>query len=259
MKKVISVFLSIFLVFALTSCSDSTVHELNFSMSKEEIEELDGKTVSIIGYMSLVTPIDNLIYITRYPIESHPETAEGTMTLINAFAVNLKEELPEEQYTTQVIKITGKLVCGKFTDDYSYYYTYRIEDATFELATEEEIPENIIPYYTMEKNNYVFHMYDILSCIDFYVNYEEFDENKEFKKDETIDFFNYQETRDAVSALEGEDYELYIEIWDGANALIEKINDNITEGKYQENKNLHEETDVLYEKFETLMNGYVME
>ena len=80
----------------LTSCGDKNteVTELSFAKANsiEEIEELDGKKVAIIGYMSTLSPINGeFMYLMNMPYQSCPFCVPNTTQLSNTLAVYSKD------------------------------------------------------------------------------------------------------------------------------------------------------------------------
>jgi hypothetical protein len=117
----------------LVSCEkeDNLSQLLSFSQAQSitEMEKLDGKTVTIIGYMSTLSPVSGkFMYLMNLPYQSCPFCVPNTTQLSNTMAVYAKSEF---KFTDRAIVVTGTLEFGDFTDEFGYQYSYRIKDATY--------------------------------------------------------------------------------------------------------------------------------
>ena len=99
MKRTFALILAIiFAILPLASCEKGTSTDgaqlLSFSQAQsvEEMEKLDGKTVSIIGYMSTLSPISGaFMYLMNLPYQSCPFCVPNTTQLANTMAVYAKD------------------------------------------------------------------------------------------------------------------------------------------------------------------------
>ena len=117
-RRVIKKTLSIVLVFILllpllVSCKEDTSEArlLSFSESQNisELKKLDGKKVSIIGYMSTLSPVSGkFMYLMNLPYQSCPFCVPNTQQLANTMAVYAAKGSKFE-YTDRPVKITGKM------------------------------------------------------------------------------------------------------------------------------------------------------
>ena len=140
MKKILAISLAAALLL-LAGCSGAAPGEegataLKFTdaVSLETLTALDGKTVSIVGYMATLSPLSGkFLYLMNMPYQSCPFCAPNTAQLANTMAVYA----PEGQtfgYTDQAIRVTGTLRIEDYTDEYGYVYNYRIADASYEIV-----------------------------------------------------------------------------------------------------------------------------
>lgn len=162
MKKI-----SVALILALAACmlcgcqsgggTDSVAETLSFSQSAsiDHIKELDGKTVSITGYMATISPLNGkYIYLMNLPYQSCPFCLPNTTQLSNTMAVYSADGTTFD-YTDQPIRITGRLEAGDYTDDFGYVYNYRIVDARYETVDLSEVSAQYAMWQTLAESGVV--------------------------------------------------------------------------------------------------------
>lgn len=138
MKKIWALALAVLmLIGSLSACKSNEDTEktvlLSFSQAQsvEEMQKYDGRKVSIIGYMSTLSPITGkFMYLMNLPYQSCPFCVPNTTTLSNTMAVYAKDEF---EFTDRAIQVTGKMEFGDYTDEFGYNYGYRIVDAVYEV------------------------------------------------------------------------------------------------------------------------------
>ncbi|MGI6174450.1 MAG: hypothetical protein ACOYI8_11240 [Christensenellales bacterium] len=140
MKKVLCLLLLAALGTSLSACgndNDSPPAEV-FSMrftdavSYDTIKSLDETVVTIVGYMATLSPINGkYMYLMNMPYQSCPFCVPNTTQLANTMAVYAKEG-EKFAFTDQAIRVTGMLQLGDYTDEFGYFYNYRIVNATYE-------------------------------------------------------------------------------------------------------------------------------
>ncbi len=146
MKKLTALFLIAALIFALSGCKKSdggeiTTFKFSDSVNTEAILALNGKKVSISGYMATLSPISGkFIYLMNMPYQSCPFCVPYTTELANTIAVYAKSG-DTFDFTDRPIKVTGTLEVGDFTDEFSYEYKYRIADAAYEVVDLSKMSE----------------------------------------------------------------------------------------------------------------------
>ena len=140
MKKAVSLLLLAALIcLSLTGCGGGSAStgdpaSLSFSdaTSIETINALNGKPVTIVGYMATLSPISGkYMYLMNMPYQSCPFCVPNTSQLANTMAVYAPEG-KTFQFTDQAVRITGKMQTGDYTDEFGYTYNYRIVDAACE-------------------------------------------------------------------------------------------------------------------------------
>ena len=147
----------------LTSCGDKNteVTELSFAKANsiEEMQNLDGKKVAIIGYMSTLSPINGqFMYLMNLPYQSCPFCVPNTTQLSNTLAVYAKDGKAFE-FTDLLIRVEGELEFGDFTDEYGYQYSYRIKDAAYKKVDTSELGEKYMLWQQLAQTGVVADVY----------------------------------------------------------------------------------------------------
>ena len=148
MKKYLSVLLIVCLTLCLAACgsdetkpeapagiaqSENGVATLSFSAANSinELKALNGKKVTIIGYMATMSPISGaFMYLMNLPYQSCPFCVPNTTQLANTMAVYAPKG-KSFTFTDQAIQVTGTLQIGNYVDEFGYEYGYRIADASY--------------------------------------------------------------------------------------------------------------------------------
>ena len=150
MKKTVSLLLIAALAcLVLAGCGNSAASagdptSLSFSdaTSIDAITALNGKLVTIVGYMATLSPISGkYMYLMNMPYQSCPFCVPNTAQLANTMAVYAPEG-KTFQFTDQAVRITGRMETGDFTDEFGYTYNYRIADAACEEVDLATVSEN---------------------------------------------------------------------------------------------------------------------
>ncbi|MBQ9914155.1 MAG: hypothetical protein IJO73_07995 [Clostridia bacterium] len=193
MKKLLTVLLSTLLLLGIfTACGNSNGggeiidNTLSFSRanSVEEMKKLDGETVSIIGYMSTLSPITgSFMYLMNLPYQSCPFCVPNTTQLSNTMAVYAKDG-DSFEFTDRAIKVMGTLEFGDYTDEYGYEYAYRIKDATYAEVDTSEMSEKLQLWQQLASTDVisdVYNMYEYVNFLCFWPTYTaEFESGKDY-------------------------------------------------------------------------------
>lgn len=162
----------------LTSCGDKNteVTELSFAKANsiDEMQNLDGKKVAIIGYMSTLSPINGqFMYLMNLPYQSCPFCVPNTTQLSNTLAVYAKDGKAFE-FTDLLIRVEGELEFGDFTDEYGYQYSYRIKDAAYKKVDTSELGEKYMLWQQLAQTGVVadvYAMHDYIYFLCFWSQY----------------------------------------------------------------------------------------
>ena len=100
----------------------------------ETLKKLDGKPVTITGYMATLSPLDGeYIYLMNLPYQSCPFCVPNTTQLANTMAVYAAEGTKFE-FTDRPVRITGTMRVADKVDGYGYTYGYYIDGARYETV-----------------------------------------------------------------------------------------------------------------------------
>lgn len=140
MKRIIALMLALALLLALTGCKskdepkDSSQLSFSSAVDFNAIQKLNGKSVTITGYMSTLSPVSGkFMYLMNLPYQSCPFCLPNTSQLSNTMAVYA----PEGEtfgFTDQPIRVTGVIDVNDYTDEFGYEYNYRIVNAKYEAV-----------------------------------------------------------------------------------------------------------------------------
>ena len=155
----------------VASCNkdDGTVQMLSFTQSQSisEMKKLDGKQVSIIGYMSTLSPVSGkFMYLMNLPYQSCPFCIPNTTQLSNTMAIYAKDKDGFE-FTDRAIQVTGELEFGNYTDEFGYVYSYRIKDATYTVLDTDDMSEELKLWQQLASTNVVADIYTMFEYVNF--------------------------------------------------------------------------------------------
>ena len=175
--KFISLCFAIILLLPLYSCGkgEDDAIKLSFKSSPnyDYLKSIDGKTVTINGYMATSSPVDgSFIFLMNLPYQSCPFCVPNTSQLSNTMEVYPKKNKTFE-YTAQAIKVTGTLMVAPsenefFTDKYGYEFNFKIVDATYSVLTSDEISSELILWQRLAESdviNDIYKMYDYVNFL----------------------------------------------------------------------------------------------
>ena len=107
--------------------SSAEVTKLSFadSASLDTLKALDGKNVTITGYMATLSPLNGeYIYLMNMPYQSCPFCVPNTNQLSNTMAVYAPSG-SKFDFTDRPVQVTGTLRVQDRVDDYGYSYNYK--------------------------------------------------------------------------------------------------------------------------------------
>ena len=163
---------------ALTGCGSSAGQEatkLSFksAASYDYLKELNGRQVSINGYLATSSPADgSFIFLMNLPYQSCPFCKPNTAQLSNTMEVYPKSG-KKFDYTTQAVKVVGTLQVAEnenkpFTDLYGYEFNFKIVDAEFTIIKDSELTAEIALWQKIADSgviNEIYAMYDYLNFV----------------------------------------------------------------------------------------------
>ena len=154
-KLLVIVLLCIMILPFFASCSESgsnvQAEQLSFksALSYDELFKLNGKKVSINGYLATSSPVDgSFIFLMNLPYQSCPFCKPNTTELSNTMEVYPKKG-EKFSYTDRAVKVVGTLDVASdpekgFTDIYGYKFNFRILDASYSILSADELNADIL-------------------------------------------------------------------------------------------------------------------
>lgn len=176
--KIISLILAILAtVIVLPSCdtdiSNATKISFKSAASYEQLKELDGKTVTINGYIATSSPVDgSFIFLMNLPYQNCPFCVPNTNELSNTMEVYPRNG-DKFKYTAQAVKIIGKLVVAPnrdkpFKDKYGYEFVFKIVDAQCIELNSDEMSKEMALWQEIAQADIIpeiYRMYDYVNFV----------------------------------------------------------------------------------------------
>jgi len=138
----------------------------------EYLKSINGKPVTISGYMATSSPVDgSFMFLMNLPYQSCPFCVPNTSQLSNTMEVYPKDG-DAFGYTTQAIKVVGTLVVAEkedepFTDRYGYEFNYKIVDATYTIIQAEELSADMALWQKIASTDVVSDIYAMYDYVNF--------------------------------------------------------------------------------------------
>lgn len=178
--KALCVLIAVFMLVPLTACDknsdydESEIIKLSFKSAAgyDYLKSIDGKPVSISGYMATSSPVDgSFMFLMNLPYQSCPFCVPNTTQLSNTMEVYPKDG-DSFAYTTQAIKVVGKLVVAEsedkpFTDMYGYQFSFKIVDATYTIIKAEELSADMALWQKVASSGIVEEIYAMYDYVNF--------------------------------------------------------------------------------------------
>ena len=175
-KKVLCLVLILVSIFSAFSCSkdDGEVTKLSFksAMSYSNLKKLDGKEVTINGYLATSSPADgSFIFLMNLPYQSCPFCKPNTTELSNTMEIYPKSG-KKFSYTSSAVKVVGKLEVAPsenkpFKDRFGYEFNFKIVDATFTEIKTNELGSEFALWNKIAESDIVTDMYSMLDYVNF--------------------------------------------------------------------------------------------
>ena len=137
--------------------SSAEVTKLGFadSASLDTLKSLDGKSVTITGYMATLSPLSGeYIYLMNLPYQSCPFCVPNTTQLANTMAVYAPSGSKFE-FTDRPVQVTGTLRVQDRVDDYGYSYNYYIDDASYVAVDLSSVSQEYALYQSLAEDGVI--------------------------------------------------------------------------------------------------------
>ncbi len=165
--------------------------KLNFSDAVNDIEALDGKAVTLTGYMATLSPLSgDYIYLMNMPYQSCPFCIPNTTQLANTMAVYAAKGNSFD-YTDRPVRISGTMEVGDFTDDYGYQYGYRIKDASYEVVDLSDVSEDYALYQALAEDGVIADIYAMFDYLHFVCQWTEYQSTGVDESGNEISYYLY--------------------------------------------------------------------
>jgi hypothetical protein len=143
------------------------------------LRSLDGKTVSINGYMASSSPVDgSFIFLMNLPYQSCPFCVPNTSQLANTIEV-YPARGDSFDMSNQAITVTGTLVvaapgAAPFTDPYGYEFYYKIVDAEYRIIDAGELSARYALWQRIAADGIVGDLYSMFDYVYFLCAWPEY-------------------------------------------------------------------------------------
>ena len=211
--------------------------------SEKEIEELNGKKVSITGYLSTLSSLNGeFAYLMNLPYQNCPYCIPGSSQITNTLAIFAKDN-EKIEFTDLPVTVLGELEIGDFTDDFGYQYSVRLKDVTVSNADIDLLSENIRKYNVLAENGVLANLYECITNAENVIYSNSFDLKP-------IDIGQIEKTRNEVKQYNSKDeYKSLIVILNGLESLCKKVNGYIENNEYDKIKNSQNQLRIIYSSF----------
>lgn len=178
MKRILSIVVLITMIVSLTACSKKTTGsedptKLSFKAADSylELKRLDGKKVTINGYLATSSPADgSFIFLMNLPFQSCPFCVPNTSQLSNTIEVYPKNG-DSFGFTNQAVKVTGTLNVAPagetFSDPYGYQFSFKITDADYTILNSEDISADLAVWQKIADSGLVSELYQMYDYVYF--------------------------------------------------------------------------------------------
>ena len=137
--------------------SSAEVTKLSFadSASLDTLKALDGKPVTITGYMATLSPLSGeYIYLMNMPYQSCPFCVPNTNQLSNTMAVYAASGSKFE-FTDRPVQISGTMRVQDKVDDYGYSYNYYIDNASYTAVDLSSVSQEYALYQSLAEDGVI--------------------------------------------------------------------------------------------------------
>ena len=154
------------------SADDVTKLSFKAASGYDYLKTLDGKPVTISGYMATSSPVDgSFMFLMNLPYQSCPFCVPNTSQLSNTMEIYPKKG-DSFGFTNQAIRVEGILEVSEsedepFTDMYGYEFCCKIVDATYTIIKAEELSENMALWQRIASSDVVNDIYKMYDYVNF--------------------------------------------------------------------------------------------
>ena len=184
--------------------SSAEVTKLSFadSASLDTLKALDGKPVTITGYMATLSPLSGeYIYLMNMPYQSCPFCVPNTNQLSNTMAVYAASGSKFE-FTDRPVQINGTMRVADRVDDYGYSYNYYIDDASYTAVDLSSVSQEYALYQSLAEDGVIADVNAMFDYLMFVCQWTEYTSGYTDENGEEITYYLYP--GDVTSILESD-------------------------------------------------------
>lgn len=184
--------------------SSAEVTKLSFadSASLDTLKALDGKNVTITGYMATLSPLSGeYIYLMNMPYQSCPFCVPNTNQLSNTMAVYAASGSKFE-FTDRPVQISGTMRVADRVDDYGYSYNYYIDDASYTAVDLSSVSQEYALYQSLAEDGVIADVNAMFDYLMFVCQWTEYTSSYTDENGQQITFYLYP--GDVTSILESD-------------------------------------------------------
>lgn len=227
-----------------------TVLKFKNTNSHEAISALNGKKVSITGYLSTLSPLNGkFAYLMNMPYQNCPYCVPGTSAITNTLTIVAKEN-DKIEFTDQPVTVVGTLETGNFTDEFGYEYGVRLSNVTVNKANVDELGENIKKYNLLAENGVVNSIYGSIMIADTSVFYDYY----EMEVPQLIQKDYINSTKAILETYnKNNDYDILVNVMNNLITLCDNVNSDINKEVYSNFPVYQHQLQNIYYSFATWM------
>lgn len=223
-----------------------TVLKFKNTNSNEYVNSLNGKQVSITGYLSTLSPLNGkFAYLMNMPYQNCPFCVPGTSKITNTLAIfaGNKDKI---KFTDQPVTVVGTLETGDFTDEFGYQYGVRLNNVTVSKADVDKLADTVKKYNLLAENGVVENIYSSIMTADMSVFYNYYRLEKPDKV--IMDGINYTKTSVESYNSKG-DYNILVKVMNDLITLCNNVNNDVDSDNYSKFLEYQEKLQNIYYDF----------
>ena len=173
--------------------SSAEVTKLSFadSASLDTLKALDGKSVTITGYMATLSPLSGeYIYLMNMPYQSCPFCVPNTNQLSNTMAVYAASGSKFE-FTDRPVQISGTMRVADRVDDYGYSYNYYIDNASYTAVDLSSVSQEYALYQSLAEDGVIADVNAMFDYLMFVCQWTEYTSSYTDESGQQITFYLY--------------------------------------------------------------------
>lgn len=206
-----------------------TILKFKNTNSNKAIRALNGKKVSITGYLSTISPLSGeFAYLMNMPYQSCPFCIPGTAEISNTLAIFAGNN-DKIKFTDEPVTVIGTLEVGNFSDQYGYEYGVRLNNVTVNKVDVDALTESVKQYNLLAENGVVEAIYMSIMTADSAVFYDYYEMERPYLI--ALDGINSTKTLLDGYNANGE-YDVLVKVLDDLINLCNVVNDDISSEDY---------------------------